>query len=211
MHPNLKFRQTTNEENIKFSRKRSFGILAVSTEQAPLMSHIPFQLSQDGRQLEAHLVRSNPIVPYLNNPVEAVMAVSGADAYISPDWYGVDNQVPTWNYVAIHIHGTLQRSDPRDLHGILDRLSNAMEDRLAPKSPWKIEKLNTDVYARLKQQIIPIIMNVKEIQGTWKLSQNKQPDMRQAAISGIEATPVGLACDEIVKLMGNIADPFSKT
>ena len=122
MHPNPAFRKTTREKNIEFVRERSFGVLAVNSEHAPLISHIPFQLSADGTYLEAHLVRSNPIVRLLKSPVEAVMAVSGGDAYISPDWYGVDNQVPTWNYVAVHVRGTVRQLDHQELRGILDRL-----------------------------------------------------------------------------------------
>lgn len=57
------------------------------------MSHIPFQLSDDGTHVEAHLVRSNPILKLLDAPQPAKLVVSVADCYVSPDWYGVPDQV----------------------------------------------------------------------------------------------------------------------
>lgn len=206
MHPNLAFRKTPEEKNIEFARKRCFGVLAVNSEPSPLISHIPFQLSADGTYLEAHLVRSNPIVRLLNAPVEAVIAVSGGDAYISPDWYGVDNQVPTWNYVAVHLRGLLRPLGSEELRGILDRLSAHMEDQLRPKEPWTIEKMDQDFYSRMSRQIIPIAMEVREVQGTWKLSQNKSPEAREGAMTGAELDRIGSQVDEIVTLMGSVDD-----
>lgn len=81
MHPNPAFRKTTEDKNIEIARARSFGVLAVNAENGPLVSHIPFQLSENGGYLEAHLIRSNPIVRLLKEPVRAIMAVSGGDAY----------------------------------------------------------------------------------------------------------------------------------
>ena len=97
MHPNPIFRKTETAKNIAFARMRCFGILSVNSDDGPLLSHIPFILTEDGASLEAHLVRSNPILRLLDTPQKAVIAVSGPDAYISPDWYLVADQVPTWN------------------------------------------------------------------------------------------------------------------
>ena len=204
MHPNPKFRRTPEVKNIEFVRERSFGVLAVNSERAPLISHIPFQLSADGAYLEAHLVRVNPIVQLLTNPIDAVIAVTGGDAYISPDWYGVENQVPTWNYVAVHLRGTLKRLQNQELRGILDRLSENMENRLEPKIPWKIDKMDEDAYLRMSRQIIPIAMNVSNIEGTWKLSQNKPSDARIGAMNGAGDAQIGAEVNEIVKWMGRV-------
>ncbi len=201
MHPNPAFRKTSENRNIEFARERSFGVLAVNAQDGPLISHVPFQLSEDGASLEAHLVRSNPIVRLLQEPVAAVIAVSDGDAYISPDWYGVENQVPTWNYVAVHLRGTLSRLDDEKLHGVLERLSAAMESRLAPKAPWKISKMNRDIYTKMQRQIVPLAMQVDDIQGTWKLSQNKSAEAREGAAQGVRGAGVGSETDKMASLM----------
>ena len=101
MHPNPIFRKESHERNLGFVQHRSFGALSINADPVPLLAHIPFQLTDDGTYLEAHLVRSNPIARALRDGErDAVIAVTGPDGYISPDWYGVENQVPTWNYVA---------------------------------------------------------------------------------------------------------------
>ncbi|MEM1038749.1 MAG: FMN-binding negative transcriptional regulator [Pseudomonadota bacterium] len=202
MHPNPAFRQTPQNRNIVFARARSFGVLAVNdAEDAPLLSHIPFQLSEDGSYVEAHLVRSNPILGLAKEPVDAVIAVSGGDAYISPDWYGVDDQVPTWNYVAVHLRGRLKILDQTELHGILERLSASMETRLDGKKPWAIDKMDQDVYARMQRQIVPIALDISEINGTWKLSQNKPDGARMGAAHGVEAARVGHEIETVARLM----------
>jgi transcriptional regulator len=201
MHPNPVYRKTPEETNIAFARELSFGVLAVNAQHGPLLSHIPFQLSADGTYLEAHLVRSNPIVRLLKSPVEGVISVSGGDGYISPDWYGIENQVPTWNYVAVHLRGVLELLSDDALRGVLDRLSAQMEALLAPKTPWTIKKMDSEIFAKMSRQIVPIVMKVNDIQGTWKLSQNKLDSARIGAAQGVEQAQLSSQTSEIARLM----------
>lgn len=201
MHPNPAFRKTGEETNIAFARNKGFGVLAVNAASGPLLSHIPFQLTEDGSYLEAHLVRSNPIIRLLEAPVEAVIAVSSADAYVSPDWYGIKDQVPTWNYVAIHIRGKLERLDDAELHGVLERLTAAMENQLLPKKPWTSGKMDQQVYERMRRQIVPVAMRVEAIEGTWKLSQNKADEVRLAAAEGVTGHGIGTQTGLMADLM----------
>lgn len=201
MHPNPAFRKTERNRNVSFARERSFGTLAINAVDGPLISHIPFQLSEDGNYLEAHLVRSNPIVRQLREPHEAVVAVNGPDTYVSPDWYDFDNQVPTWNYVAVHLRGTLKLLPDSALRGILERLSENMEQRLLPKPPWTIDKMDQDIFAKMSRQIVPIAMEVSDIQGTWKLSQNKPDAVRLNASTGVAENGFGSETAEIAQLM----------
>lgn len=204
MHPNPIYRTMPQQGQIDFARARSFGTLAVNAAEGPLLSHIPFQLAQDGARLEAHLVRSNPILRLLESPLSAVIAVSGPDAYVSPDWYGTDNQVPTWNYVAVHLRGQLELLDQSALHGILERLSANMESRITGKTPWKIDKMNPEIYARMQRQIVPVAMKIESIDGTWKLNQNKTAGARLGAADGIEAAGIGSETDAMVQLMRQV-------
>jgi len=73
--------------------------------------------------LKTLLVRSNTIVRLLDEPIEAVIVVSGGGAYVSADWYDIENQVPTLNCVAVRINGALEQLDDQELRGILDKLS----------------------------------------------------------------------------------------
>ncbi len=198
MHPNPAFRKSPRDRDIAFVQHRSFGILTLNADPAPLVSHIPFQLSDDGTYAEAHLVRSNPIWPLIEQPTAAKLIVSGGDCYVSPDWYGVADQVPTWNYIAVHLSGTLRRLPSDDLRGVLDRLSAGMETRIDGKTPWKIDKMTPAVYNRMERQIVPVAFDVSDITSTWKLSQNKPDPVRANAKSGIAAHPMGAEVGQII-------------
>ncbi len=203
MHPNPAFRKTEKAQNLEFVRERSFGALSINADAGPLIAHVPFQLSADGRYLEAHLVRSNPIARALKEPQNAVIAVSGGDGYISPDWYGVADQVPTWNYVAVHLRGSLRLLPDTELRGILERLSDTMEARLAPKPIWKIDKVSDEALAKMIRQIVPIAMDVDDIESTWKLGQNKPDGARLGASEAMSETGFGLGYEYIADLMKN--------
>lgn len=99
MHPNLDFRQRSSAANLAFARKRGFGVLAVNGGQGPLLAQVPFLLNSAGDEVRFHLLRSNPIARLLEQALPALLAVSGPDEYISPDWYESEGQVPRWNYV----------------------------------------------------------------------------------------------------------------
>ena len=201
MHPNNHFRTQSEDQNISFARKRSFGTLAINAKNGPLLSHIPFLLSQDAKSVELHLVRSNPILKELETPQDAVISVLGGDAYLSPDWYKVEDQVPTWNYVAVHIRGSLRLLPHGEVHEVLERLSENMETRLLPKTPWTSDKMDSQIYEKMLRQIMPLEMEVSEINGTWKLSQNKTDEVRLAAADALNSSDVGSEINWISDLM----------
>ncbi|UUV05892.1 FMN-binding negative transcriptional regulator [Ruegeria sp. YS9] len=185
MHPNPAFRAEDRARHIEFARDRAFGVLAISDDGAPLISHVPFLLSEDGAVADLHLVRSNPIVRMLCGPKVVRIAVQGPDGYVSPDWYGVADQVPTWNYVAVHLTGRLELRPQDELRDLLDRQSAFFEDRLLPKAPWVTGKMSDDALARMMRMIVPCRMQVEDIQGTWKLGQNKPEEARIAAADNV--------------------------
>jgi len=191
MHPNPAFRAADVARNLAFARDRGFGALAVNGSQGPLVSHVPFLVDAAGGAVELHLVRSNPIVAALTDPQKAVLAVQGPDGYVSPDWYGLDDQVPTWNYVAVHLRGRLERLPQDALHPMLDRLSAAFEAHLAPKPPWTSAKMSDGTMARMMRAIVPCRLTISAVDGTWKLNQNKPAPARLAAAQGVAEAGVG--------------------
>ena len=131
MHPNPTFRGAAAETNLAFAAKRGFGLLSVNGAEGPLAAHVPFVCAKDGA-VEMHLVRSNPIAR-TEGPIPALLAVQGPDAYISPDWYGAADQVPTWNYIAVHLRGALITMPSDALEPHLHAVSDRFEATLLPK------------------------------------------------------------------------------
>lgn len=201
MHPNPIFHTETDDRNIAFARERAFGVLAVNGEDGPMMSHVPFLIDEEGAQLDLHLVRSNPIARALKTPIRAKIAVSGADGYISPDWYEVPDQVPTWNYVAVHITGRLEMLPQDQMRDMLDRQSRHFEDQLLPKAPWKTDKMTPEVLEKMMRQIVPCRMTIEAVDGTWKLNQNKPDEVRLRAADYVDAYGMGQEVRLLAALM----------
>ncbi|WP_147126409.1 FMN-binding negative transcriptional regulator [Shimia ponticola] len=204
MHPNPIFRKTENDHSIAFVRARSFGVLSINAENGPLISHVPFLLSDDTQTVDLHLVRSNPIARAL--PAQAVIAVQGPDSYISPDWYGVDDQVPTWNYVAVHLRGQLELRPQEELHALLDRQSAHFETQLSPKKPWTSDKMSEGVMERMMRAIVPVRLHVTEMHSTWKLNQNKTDDARLRAAEHVSTFGIGTDLGQLSDWMASPPD-----
>ena len=203
MHPNLKFRKAERQQNLDFATQRGFGTLAINGENGPLISHIPFFIDSKNDMLEGHLVRSNPIIRELATPQPAVIAITGPHSYISPDWYKIDNQVPTWNYVAVHLRGNIEKLPADKLPTFLERLSNRFEQELLPKPVWTMDKVSEVHLERLLKIIIPFQMKISSIDGTWKLGQNKSDEARISAAQEMSQHSIGSEIAELATLMKN--------
>ena len=204
MHPNPVFRQEARESALALARERGFGVFTVAGPEDVLAAHLPFVLDE-GRVL-AHLVRVNPLARHLGRgPARALLIVSGPDGYVSPDWYGEAQLVPTWNYAAVHLRGELRLLDDTALRPILDRLSETFEARLAPKPPWKTDKVEEGLLARMMRQIVPIEMSVDTVDGTFKLNQNRSDTARAGAAAALAAggTP-GMETRALAALMEEV-------
>ena len=204
MHPNPAFRATEAAHSLAFARTRGFGILAVNGAETPLFAHIPFLIADDGQAVDLHLARSNAIARALSTPGPALLAVTGPDAYISPDWYGAPDMVPTWNYVAVHIHGQLERRPDAELPALLARQSHAFERQLAPKPEWTMDKIADEAMTRLLRMIVPFRLTITDVQSTWKLGQNRRPEQRLAAAEGVAGAGLGSQTADLAHLMRRV-------
>jgi len=204
MHPNPVYHDADTVRNIAFARARAFGVLAVNGEAGPLLSHIPFLLDAEGSTADLHLVRSNVIARMGEGPHSAKIAVSGPDSYVSPDWYGVQDQVPTWNYIAVHLTGTLERLPQEGMHNMLDRQSAAYEERLVPKAPWTTDKMTPDVLEKMMRQIVPFRFTITGVDGTWKLGQNKADSVRTDTAAQMAEHGMGSEVQALARMMRDL-------
>jgi transcriptional regulator len=113
----------------------------------------------------------------------------------------MDDQVPTWNYVSVHLRGQLGLLPPEDLRGQLDRLAASFEERIAGKTPWVADKMNPEALERLMRMIVPVRLAIASVDGTWKLGQNKPEPARKGAAAGMEAAGIGAEIAGLAALM----------
>ncbi|MEM7060039.1 MAG: FMN-binding negative transcriptional regulator [Pseudomonadota bacterium] len=201
MHVNPAFRDDDQSASLILARKRGFGVVTVNGPEGPLAGHVPFVA--EPTCIFLHFTRSNPMARLIRKqgPQQALLIVSGPDAYISPDWYGVDDQVPTWNYVAVHMRGQVELLPQDRLHAHLEALSEANETKLLPKKPWTMDKNRPETLEKLKRMIVPAAMTIETTEGTWKLNQNKDEIARSGAADALDGSNIGQNISELAELM----------
>lgn len=183
MHPAAPFRETDEAELGALVAERGFGLVIGVADGRPVAAHAALLL--EGRTLRFHLSRANALTPVLEAGGTALVVVSGADAYVSPDWYGQDDQVPTWNYRSVEIEGPVAALDDAAATLLLDDLSAHFEGKLAPKTPWTREKMTPGRFETLLRGIRAFEMRVKRFEGTTKLSQNKPASAVEGVIEAL--------------------------
>ena len=97
--------------SLSFAEARGFGTACAWDGKRPIASSLPFYLSyaDDGTPTALfHVARNNPPIKAADGVTSWVLAVNGADAYVTPDWYVSADQVPTWLYQAVHLTGPVR-------------------------------------------------------------------------------------------------------
>ena len=160
-------------------------------------AHIPFELYAPDADapfgvLRAHVARANPL---WRTAGEVLVVFQGPSAYVSPSLYEekprTEKVVPTWNYMAVHAHGTLRAiEDPVWILAMLERLTDKHESGRA--APWSVHDAPRDFLDKLLKAIVGIEIPVQRMQGTWKLSQNRSERDR-----GVIAKDTGLAAMQL--------------
>jgi transcriptional regulator len=185
LHPAFKI---DTAEALPILRQRAFGLFVVAAPDAPFGVHVPFLVEgtpEAGLRIALHVARANPIHSHIGDGCKALLACSGPDAYVSPDWYGSENQVPSWIYSAVHVNGTAKIM-PRETHlEHVDRLSEEFEKRLAPKPPWNSRKMDAKKRAAMLTAIVAISIDVEAVHAQKKLIQHKSVAEQMGAADGL--------------------------
>lgn len=186
MHPDRNFHWQDRSEMRAFVAEAGFGMLFAATAEGPCVAHVP-AIFLDEDRIAFHLSNGNRITRHLAG-TEALFVVNGPEGYISPDWYGMDDQVPTWNYVSVELQGQVTALDKAGLADIIDALSTDREHRLAPKPVWTRDKMREGLFDRMLGAITGFEMRIDAWRGTRKLGQNKPAPARDAAANALDAT-----------------------
>ena len=188
---------------IAFAQARGFGTICAWDGEKPVASALPFCLgfADDGTPIVSfHVARGNALARLGDGKSRWLLAVNGADAYVSADWYASPDQVPTWLYQAVHLTGTVSLMPEGELGAHLDALSAKFESWLAPKPPWTVAKVSAGRQEMLKKAIVGLTMTVEDIEGSFKLNQHKS-DADHMAVANALAQQDDPASRQIAGLM----------
>ena len=206
MHIPAAYAVTNPDRLHQFIREHSFAILVSADdthERPPIATHVPLLLKTDDDapiRLEGHVAKGNP--QWKQADGRKVLAIfSGPHSYISAGWYGEQNVVPTWNYLAVHVSGRVQiEQDPERLLELVRDTVQVYE--AGSLRPWSSDSVDIEYQRQLAHGIVGFSIEIEHIAGCWKLSQHHSESRRKGAIAGLQQRARGDDL-EIARLMAD--------
>ena len=180
------YRNNDLPEIEKFLRKNSFATLVSLHEEKHWATHLPLELEvneQNQKVLWGHLSRANPQWKSFAENGEVMAIFLGPHTYISPSWYDHVN-VPTWNYIAVHVYGKVKITEGEELHRALKRLVEKYE--VISQKPVSVETMPEEYVKKEMKGIVGLEISIDKMEGKWKLSQNRDDENFNNIISELE-------------------------
>ena len=153
-----------------FIRHHGFGILVSQSDNRMVATHIPLELSEDETKLRGHIARANPQWKNFANSGEVMVIFPGPHAYVSSSWYDHEN-VPTWNYIAVHVYGKIQIIEGDELYSALKKLVDKYEK--TSEYPVSVEKMSPEYVRQSIKGLVGFEIEITSIEAAYKLSQNR--------------------------------------
>ena len=185
MHPNPLFRSDDSALLRKLVDDIGFGMVFMTTPKGPRAAHTPLLWSGENH-LRFHLSRANALTAHIDG-AQALVTVNGPDGYISPRWYDDRNTVPTWDYVALELEGTVSRLDEPALDVFLYDLVERHETRIGGEA-WRASEASEEMWNRQLKGIRGFELEIRDWRPTLKLSQKRSLAERGRIADGLENT-----------------------
>ena len=173
------FAQTDSAEIKALIRRVSLAELITWTGGRLEASTIPMLFDQDAGErgaLLGHLARGNPQWTTHDPTADSLAIFRDDDAYVSPAWYASKavhgRVVPTWNYLTVHVHGSLiVHDDDEWKRGLLERLTSLYE--AGRPEPWAMTDAPEQFIEAQIRAVVGLELRIERIEAKWKLSQNR--------------------------------------
>lgn len=191
MYPPPHHQSRDKQKMIALIQQYPLGMLVSVANGKPLITHIPIIYNEASGALVAHIDMSNPQVETLTEGAEVTVVFKGPDTYISPSVYA-SPQLPTWNYIIVHITGTISLiKDPHAAKETMVAMTAFLEK---PEHTFVLEK-NDPRMERLINYIRAFEITITHWEGKFKLSQDKSPqdyeNAKQALIKNSKEAAAG--------------------
>jgi transcriptional regulator len=165
---------------------RSAEFVTVDADGFPVATLLPIMWNES--TVVAHMARANPQWKAIGPDSPALLICSGPEAYISPSWYAAKAEhgkvVPTWNYSAVHLSGTVRVHEDRDwLRDVVTRLTAVHEG--GRRDPWQPSDAPECYIEGQLAGIVGLEITVTRVEGKAKLSQNRSVADRRGVVDGL--------------------------
>lgn len=168
------FREEDLETLVSFMAAHSFATLVTLQNQMPVASHIPLVVIRQGDKvkLTGHLAKANPQWQAFGDH-ESLAIFTGPHAYVSPSAYEQRENVPTWNYIAVHAYGMPRPITLTDSRASMDEMIDEMIDTYGADYKAQWHSLSEGYREGMMRGIVGFEMTVTRLDGQYKLSQNR--------------------------------------
>ena len=179
------YRNGNRSEILRFIEENSFAILVNQSNDKINATHIPLFIEESNENqlvLSGHISKLNPQSENFQENGNVLAIFSGAHSYISSSWYDYE-EVPTWNYMAVHVEGKIEilNEEQKLLH--LENLVNKYERN--SEKPISTKSLSKETMSQANG-ILAFNIIVTKIEAVKKLSQNKSENNKKSIISHLE-------------------------
>lgn len=177
------FREEDHEEILTFLKQNNFAALVSFDGEKPVATHVPVEVVDDetgGLIIYGHISRHNSQWITFGNQ-KVLLIFQGPHTYISPRWYNHIN-VPTWNYMIIHVYGRVRLVEDDELVALLSRLVQSHE----VNTSYSLEGLPQDFVDKEMKGVVGFAIDVTRIDAGYKLSQNRNDEDHQNIIRELE-------------------------
>lgn len=168
----------------------SAEIVTVGPDGTPMSTLLPILWSEDGATVIAHMARANEHWKHIADDSRFLAIVAGPQAYVSPAWYASKAEhgkvVPTWNYTAVHLTGTITvHDDPAWVYRAVTELTERHEQPRA--QPWAVTDAPPKYVDGQLKAIVGLQLRVERVEAKAKLSQNRSQADRAGVVDGLNA------------------------
>lgn len=187
------FQETRLEIQHELIRAYPLGLLITAGPGGLMANPVPFLIDAEAGALgtlAAHVARANPQWKELSVVGECLVVFQGPQSYITPSWYATKaatgKVVPTWNYAVVQVRGRPRViEDAAWLRRQVERLTRSQEDHRPV--PWTVDDAPEEYVAGQIKGIVGLEIPIAQIDGKWKVSQNRPAADRAGVVAGLRA------------------------
>lgn len=184
MHIPKYYREEDRKKIVEFLKANSFPALVSHDGEKLIATHLPVEIveKEDGSlTVLGHISRANTQWKTFGGQ-EVLLIFQGAHTYISPRWYNHVN-VPTWNYINVHVYGKVHMLEGEELRELLSGLVEKHE----AGTGYSMESLPADFVEKEMRGVAGFALEVTRLDAASKLSQNRDDESYSSIISHLEA------------------------
>jgi transcriptional regulator len=190
---------------IEYIRKNGFATLVSLQSGSPIATHLPLYLHQDegSNSLWGHIAKGNPQTTAIKDGAEVLAIFMNTHSYVSSSWYDHIN-VPTWNYIAVHVYGKLKIMEGEALITNMRSLVHKYED--GRQNRYHLEDMPPSELQANLNGIVGFELSMDRVESAFKLSQNRDDQDFKSVVANLKKDGGDTTAEAMIELRKGLFD-----